>query len=84
MHRLQIMFVAVAILFASCEGAISTEGYVYDNQTKQPLENVRVILILDDKDTVERDRPINLNNIDLTDSSKYKPSYTDGRGHFSG
>jgi len=76
------MLAAIAILLTSCEGGVSTEGYVYDKQTKQPLENVQVVLILDDKDTVKKDRPINMSDVDITDSSKYKPSYTDRSGHF--
>ena len=82
MNRLQLILAAIAVLLTSCEGGVSLEGYVYDKQTNQPLEKVQVILIFDDKDTVKKDRPINLKDVDITDSSKYKPSYTDLRGHF--
>lgn len=36
----------------SCEGYIHIQGRVMDNSTKQPVENVKVLLILKGKDTL--------------------------------
>jgi hypothetical protein len=45
-------FLLVILTLTSCEGFIHMQGYVFDNETKQPIENSQIILVLKGKDTL--------------------------------
>ena len=45
-------FLLVILSLTSCEGFIHMQGYVFDNETKQPIENSQIILVLKGKDTL--------------------------------
>jgi hypothetical protein len=47
------IFLLVIVTFTSCEGFIHMQGYVFDNETKQPIENSQIILVLRGKDTLK-------------------------------
>jgi hypothetical protein len=72
--------IMLLILLASCEGVIRMQGYVYDHQTKLPVENARVLLVINRKDTV-RNVYYEYDTIDYKDRVKlrkngFKDDYT--------
>jgi hypothetical protein len=42
------------LTLSSCEGFIQIQGHTFDSNTKQPIENVQVVLLLKGKDTMRR------------------------------
>lgn len=53
MKAIIIFFLFAMFVLTSCEGFIHMQGYVYDNETKQPIENSQILLVLRGKDTLK-------------------------------
>ena len=50
------IFLVIICSLTSCEGFVRIQGHVFDSNTKDPLDNVEVLLILRGKDTVRSNR----------------------------
>jgi hypothetical protein len=49
-----LIYVVIILILTSCEGFIHMQGHVLDNHTKEPIENVQILLVLRGRDTLRK------------------------------
>ncbi|MCD6013288.1 MAG: hypothetical protein K0Q79_3150 [Flavipsychrobacter sp.] len=77
------LIIAGALLctLASCEGAVSMEGHVYDKVDHHAIDRAQVILVLKKTDTIWKCKPPTRGDDLMRDNNKL--AFTDINGHFS-
>ena len=47
-----IIYAGLILTLTSCEGFVHMQGYVFDKETKKPIQNAQALLILQNRDTL--------------------------------